>query len=73
MQQALEAEDAGNLPFRVGDVTTLHHGRFAAEDRRLLDTEIEAVFGKVDDDQAPRSVAAASAGRSSRSGRRRSR
>lgn len=53
VQQALEAEDAGNLLFRVGDVTTLHHGRFAAEDRLLLDTEIEAVFGKVDDDQAP--------------------
>ncbi|MCF4129605.1 CRISPR-associated helicase Cas3' [Methylobacterium sp. SyP6R] len=53
VQQALEAEDAGNLLFRVGSVATLHHGRFAAEDRRLLDTEIEALFGKVDGDQVP--------------------
>jgi CRISPR-associated endonuclease/helicase Cas3 len=53
VQQALEAEGAGDLLFRVGGVPTLHHGRFAAEDRRLLDTEIEAVFGKVDDDQPP--------------------
>lgn len=53
VQQALEAEGAGDLLFRVGGVPTLHHGRFSAEDRRLLDTEIEAVFGKVDDDQPP--------------------
>ncbi|GJD53526.1 hypothetical protein OPKNFCMD_6302 [Methylobacterium crusticola] len=53
VQQALEAEGAGDLLFRVGGVATLHHGRFAAEDRRRLDTEIEAVFGKVDDDQPP--------------------
>ena len=32
--------------FRVGDVVTLHHGRFAAEDRRLLDVAVEARFGK---------------------------
>ncbi|MFH6787045.1 MULTISPECIES: CRISPR-associated helicase Cas3' [Methylobacterium] len=51
VQQALEAEGAGDLLFRVGGVPTLHHGRFAAEDRRLLDVEIEALFGKVDDDQ----------------------
>jgi CRISPR-associated endonuclease/helicase Cas3 len=32
--------------FRVGDVRTLHHGRFAAEDRRLLDAAVEGRFGK---------------------------
>ena len=53
VQQALEAEGAGDLLFRVGGVPTLHHGRFAAEDRRLLAAGIEAVFGKTDDDQPP--------------------
>ncbi len=34
--------------FRVGSdqVATLHHGRFAAEDRRLLDEAVERRFGK---------------------------
>jgi len=32
--------------FRVGDIRTLHHGRFAAEDRRLLDAAVEGRFGK---------------------------
>ena len=48
-QQALEElaapEDAGLL-FSVHDVTTLHHGRFAAGDRRLLDDAIEGLLGK---------------------------
>ena len=48
-QQALEdlagAEDAGLL-FSVNGVTTLHHGRFAAADRRLLDDAIEELLGK---------------------------
>jgi len=47
-QQALEAL----LPpdhaafFRVNGVVTLHHGRFAAEDRKLLDEAVEGRFGK---------------------------
>ncbi|MCB9944573.1 MAG: CRISPR-associated helicase Cas3' [Geminicoccaceae bacterium] len=32
--------------FRVEGMATLHHGRFAAEDRRLLDLAVEARFGK---------------------------
>ena len=48
-QQALEElarpEDAGLL-FSVNGITTLHHGRFAASDRRLLDGAVEALLGK---------------------------
>ena len=48
-QQALEElagpEDAGLL-FSVHGITTLHHGRFAAGDRRLLDDAIEELLGK---------------------------
>jgi CRISPR-associated endonuclease/helicase Cas3 len=43
--QAVEAL-APDLAFRVGGVVTVHHGRFAASDRRLLDAEVEATFGK---------------------------
>jgi CRISPR-associated endonuclease/helicase Cas3 len=43
--QAVEAL-AADLAFRVGDTATLHHGRFAAEDRRRLDDAVEAAFGK---------------------------
>jgi CRISPR-associated endonuclease/helicase Cas3 len=32
--------------FRAGGVVAPHHGRFAREDRRLLDTAVEASFGK---------------------------
>lgn len=32
--------------FRVSNVATLHHGRFAPEDRRLLDAAVEREFGK---------------------------
>lgn len=32
--------------FRVNGVVTLHHGRFAAEDRKLLDEAVEGRFGK---------------------------
>jgi CRISPR-associated endonuclease/helicase Cas3 len=47
VQQAMEAHPgaAGHL-FEVRGRPTLHHGRFAAEDRRLLDGAIEAAFGK---------------------------
>lgn len=43
--QAVEAL-APDLAFRVNDVATLHHGRFAPRDRRLLDQVVEAAFGK---------------------------
>lgn len=35
-----------DLAFRVEGVATLHHGRFAPDDRRLLDEAVEAAFGK---------------------------
>lgn len=35
-----------DLLFRVNDVAAPHHSRFAADDRRLLDGEIEKYFGK---------------------------
>lgn len=37
---------AGDLAFKVGGVATLHHGRFAPDDRELLDKAVEAAFGK---------------------------
>ncbi len=46
--QALEALAGTAHPalFRVAGVPTLHHGRFAPSDRRLLDAAVEANFGK---------------------------
>ena len=48
-QQALEElagpQDTGLL-FSVKGITTLHHGRFGAADRRLLDDMVEALIGK---------------------------
>ncbi len=48
-QEAIEAlagpADAGRL-FTVRGKRTLHHGRFAAGDRRLLDDEVERQLGK---------------------------
>lgn len=43
--QAVEAL-APDLAFRVNGVATLHHGRFAPGDRRLLDDAVEIAFGK---------------------------
>lgn len=40
---------APELAFRVRGVSTLHHGRFAPGDRRLLDAAVEAAFGKMRD------------------------
>ena len=37
---------APELAFCVDGVASLHHGRFAPDDRRLLDTAVEAAFGK---------------------------
>ncbi|MEZ5936185.1 MAG: CRISPR-associated helicase Cas3' [Alphaproteobacteria bacterium] len=47
-QEAIEAKLGPDHPalFRVADVVTLHHGRFAAEDRKLLDEAIEGRFGR---------------------------
>jgi len=39
------AVDAG-LSFAVNGIPTLHHGRFAAGDRRLLDQRVEALLSK---------------------------
>lgn len=43
-QQALEA--AGVPTLTCGGVPALHHARFAAEDRKLLDAALEAALGK---------------------------
>ena len=48
-QQALEAlaeHEDRELLFSVKGVTTLHHGRFAADDRRLLDRAVEDSLGR---------------------------
>ncbi|KQN76656.1 CRISPR-associated helicase/endonuclease Cas3 [Sphingomonas sp. Leaf62] len=43
--QAVAAMDQA-LAFAVADVPTVHHGRFAAQDRRKLDDAVTAAFGK---------------------------
>ena len=47
-QQRVEELAGGdtNLLFDVEGIPTLHHGRFAAGDRRLLDGRVEALLGK---------------------------
>ena len=48
-QQAIEhaaATRERSLLFACNDVPTLHHGRFAAGDRRLLDRAVETLLGK---------------------------
>ena len=50
-QQALEekaADDEQHLLFTLNSVPTLHHGRFAAEDRKQLDGRVEKLLGKED-------------------------
>lgn len=42
--EALAGPDDRRL-FRVGEVATLHHGRFAAADRRQLDAAVERTLG----------------------------
>lgn len=37
---------APDLAFALGGVATLHHGRFAPDDRQALDKAVEAAFGK---------------------------
>jgi CRISPR-associated endonuclease/helicase Cas3 len=48
VQRAIELEVAGDgdLLFRVAGVACPHHGRYAAEDRRLMDEAVETQFGK---------------------------
>ena len=53
--QAIETLGGDAALFRVGDVATLHHGRFSASDRLLLDAEVEKVLGK-DSSRAARIV-----------------
>lgn len=48
-QEALAAEsgsDDRRLLFSVNEILTLHHGRFSAADRALLDQEIESRLGR---------------------------
>ena len=48
-QEALEnlaMPDDLKLLFAVKDIVTLHHGRFAAEDRELLDRQIQSTLGR---------------------------
>lgn len=48
VQRALEDQVESGAPelFRVRSVATLHHGRFAREDRRLLDAAVERAVGR---------------------------
>jgi len=48
VQRALEAAEGSDsaLLFRLAGRPTLHHGRFAREDRRLLDRQVETLIGK---------------------------
>lgn len=48
VQRALEDRAGSGAPelFRVRGVATLHHGRFAREDRRLLDAAVERGVGR---------------------------
>ena len=43
---ALLAQGGGDMALTVGQGPALHHGRFAAEDRSLLDEAVERVIGK---------------------------
>jgi CRISPR-associated endonuclease/helicase Cas3 len=46
VQRAILARDPTAPVLRVQGVPAPHHGRFAAEDRRLLDAAVEGAFGK---------------------------
>jgi CRISPR-associated endonuclease/helicase Cas3 len=48
VQRALESQGAGSsaVGLKVAGVPTLHHGRFAREDRRLLDAAVEQAIGR---------------------------
>lgn len=44
--EKLAIPDDSKLLFSVNRIVTLHHGRFAAEDRQLLDQQIDTALGK---------------------------
>ncbi len=44
--QALLDQGGESLALKIADNPTLHHSRFAAEDRKLLDDAVECVLGK---------------------------
>ena len=44
--RALLAQGRGELALTVAQGPALHHGRFAAEDRKLLDDAVERIIGK---------------------------
>ena len=44
--KAIIALNGENMLFRVNGIPALHHSRFAAEDRHLLDAEVEKILGK---------------------------
>ncbi|SFY44949.1 CRISPR-associated helicase, Cas3 family [Paracoccus pantotrophus] len=46
LHEAIEALDPGAPLLAVNGIRSPHHGRFAAEDRRLLDTAVERAMGK---------------------------
>lgn len=46
VQRAILALDPAAPVLRVNGIPAPHHGRFAAEDRRLLDAAVEGAFGK---------------------------
>ncbi len=46
LEAAAEERGGGAALFQVNGVATLHHGRFAAEDRKLLDRAVERGIGK---------------------------
>ena len=50
--EELAADADAGLRFAVNGVPTLHHGRFAAGDRRLLDRRVEELLGKGKDTRA---------------------
>jgi CRISPR-associated endonuclease/helicase Cas3 len=52
-QAALEAAAPPGLLFTLAGVATVHHGRFAPEDRRALDARVEEIFGKTAAGRAP--------------------
>lgn len=44
--RAIISENGERLLFQVNGIPTLHHSRFATEDRHLLDMEVENLLGK---------------------------
>lgn len=51
VQEELERVCPRELLFQAGGVVAPHHGRFAADDRRILDAAIEDRFGKAGPDR----------------------